>query len=72
MASLEEEGVSTRQGTHAVHVQKYYTAKYTLHAKNYPCAYAADRLSISLPLYPQMTETEQKYVVKSIIEAEHG
>jgi len=66
MKKLEEKGIATRQGTHAVHIQKYYAEKYGIDKYDYPNAYASDRLTVSLPLYPQMTEAEQGYVIESV------
>lgn len=66
MARLEEQGVATRQGTHAVHTLGYYHSKYNLRDEDYPNSLAADRLSITLPLYPQMTDEEQEYVIEQL------
>lgn len=66
MMRLEENGVSVRQGTHAVHTLGYYKKKYRLEDRDYMSAYAADRLSITLPVYPQMTDIEFEYVIDTI------
>jgi perosamine synthetase len=66
MLRLEERGVSTRQGTHAVHTLTYYAQRYGLHAHDYPGAHRAEGLSLTLPLYPTMTEAEQDYVVEQL------
>jgi len=66
MARLEENGVATRQGTHAVHTLSYYKREYSIKDEDYLNSLAADRLSITLPLYPQMTDEEQEYVVEQI------
>jgi dTDP-4-amino-4,6-dideoxygalactose transaminase len=72
MARLEDTGVSTRQGTHAAALVAYYAAKYDLTPADFPGAHIAERLSITLPLYPQMTDDEQDYVVESLLEAFAG
>jgi perosamine synthetase len=69
MMRLEEKGISVRQGTHAVHTLGYYKTKYRLSDKDYPCSYMADRLSITLPLYPRMSDEEFEYVISNIREA---
>jgi dTDP-4-amino-4,6-dideoxygalactose transaminase len=66
MAALEADGVSVRQGTHAVHTLGYYRCKYGLQNEDCANAFAADRLSITLPLYCHMKPHEQEYVVESI------
>ena len=63
MIRLEKKGIATRQGTHAPVIQGYYVEKYKLRSEQFPNAYLADRLSLTLPLYPQLTEAEQVSVV---------
>ena len=66
MMRLEEKGIATRQGTHAPVIQGYYVEKYKLRSEQFPNAYLADRLSLTLPLYPQLTEAEQVSVVTEL------
>ena len=68
MRLLEERGIATRQGTHAVHTLEYYAKRYQLGVDAYRNAYAADRLSMTLPLYAQMTPEEFDYVVSNLQE----
>lgn len=65
---LQSKGIATRQGTHAVHALGYYKKKYNLTEQDYPMAWKADRQSMALPLYPQMTEAEQNFVINQIRE----
>lgn len=65
MMDLEGMGIATRQGTHAVTTLGYYVEQ-GIHPNDYPNALLADRLSLSLPLYPQMTDEEQDYVVEQL------
>lgn len=67
MTVLEERGIATRQGTHAVHTLGYYR-KYGLGPEDFPMAYIADRLSIALPLYPTMSAEEYAYTITHIKE----
>jgi dTDP-4-amino-4,6-dideoxygalactose transaminase len=66
MQALEEEGIATRQGTHAVHMLDYYARTYGLTPSDLPGAYAADQLSLTLPLYAGMTDEEQDRVVERL------
>lgn len=66
MDELESRGIATRQGTHAVHTLRFYREKYSLAHSDYLFSYAADRLSITLPLYAQMTRVEFNYVLENI------
>lgn len=72
MQRLAEKGIATRQGTHAVILQRYYAAKYRLAPEEYPNAYFADRLSLALPLFPQMTDPELEWVCSSLKESWHA
>jgi dTDP-4-amino-4,6-dideoxygalactose transaminase len=69
MERLEDRGIATRQGTQAVHVLGYYRRKYGLQPADCPNAYLADRLSLALPLYAQMTDEEQDFVCQSLRDA---
>jgi perosamine synthetase len=66
MSMLQERGIATRQGTHAAALQEFYTAKYGLQPSDYPVSFAADRLTVSLPMFATMTEDEQNYVVAAL------
>jgi perosamine synthetase len=72
MRRMEEDGVATRQGTHAAHLQGYYRKKYGIAPDDFPVAWFADRLTISLPMYAQMTEVEQDEVVTKLKHAFEG
>ncbi|MGE5363051.1 MAG: DegT/DnrJ/EryC1/StrS family aminotransferase [Bacteroidota bacterium] len=66
MDYLQKLGVSTRPGTHAVHMLKYYADKYCIIPEDFPNAYTADQCSIAFPLFPAMSESEFEYVISSI------
>ena len=72
MARLEDEGIATRQGTHAAALQRYYVDKYGLCRDRFPQAAIAQALSLTLPVYAQMTDEEQDYVVEHLRDAMHG
>jgi perosamine synthetase len=71
MADLAAQGIATRQGTHAPVLASYYVQKYDLTAGAFPNAVTADRLSLAIPLYPQMTDAEQAQVVDGLRDAFH-
>jgi perosamine synthetase len=68
MTRMQEHGIATRQGTHAPVIQGYYAEKYKLHPEQFTNAYLADRLSLALPLYAQMTNDEQAEVCQTLQE----
>jgi perosamine synthetase len=66
MNELDDLGVATRQGTHAVHTLGYYVNKYGYKPYDLSGAYECDKLTLTLPLYVQMTEDDQDYVLQCI------
>lgn len=68
MSGLENKGIETRPGTHAVHRLTYYRNKYNIKANEYPNASNCEDTTITLPLYPNMKEVEQNYVVNALNE----
>jgi perosamine synthetase len=72
MTALEEQGIATRQGTHAAALQKVYRDRYGIRDEDFPRAAIADRLTIALPLYPQLTRDVQQRVVTSLADCFDG
>ena len=68
MDRLEQAGIATRQGTHALHTLGYYVNKYGYKHEDLPGAYACDRLSLAIPLYVEMTQEDQDYVIEKMRE----
>ncbi len=66
MDKLQHAGVATRPGTHAVHMLAFYGDKYGIAREDFPGAYLSDQLTLTLPLYVQMTDAEQDYVVAEL------
>jgi dTDP-4-amino-4,6-dideoxygalactose transaminase len=66
MRELEGSGIATRQGTHAPVLSEYYRRTYELEPEQFPNAVVADRLSLALPLFPQLTEGEQAFVTTAL------
>jgi perosamine synthetase len=69
MAELEERGIATRQGTHSPILTPLYSERYGLRPEDFPNSVIADRLTMALPLYPQLTEEEQAEVVRQLVAA---
>jgi len=65
---LAEKGIATRQGAHAAHTLGCYQKIYNMKPEALPVSYACDRLSLTLPLYVQMTDSEQDYVIEQLQE----
>lgn len=69
MLELQEQGIQTKQGTHAVHRLGYYREKYGIKAEDYPMAAYCEDCSITLPIFPGMTKDAQKFVVDRLLAA---
>lgn len=63
MEQLQDRGISTRPGTHAVHMLGFYANLLSIVPEDYPGAQTANDKSISIPLHNQMTKADFKYVV---------
>jgi dTDP-4-amino-4,6-dideoxygalactose transaminase len=59
MEDLAVQKIQTRPGTHAVHRLGYYTAKYGLRPEQFPKACIAEDATITLPIFPGMTDEQQ-------------
>jgi dTDP-4-amino-4,6-dideoxygalactose transaminase len=66
MEKLQQQGISTRPGTHAVHMLNFYSQKYDLKPQDYPGAQDANDNSMSIPLHNRMSADDYKYVVRVI------
>jgi perosamine synthetase len=69
MGQLASKGIQTRPGTHAVHRLGYYRDKYGLQPSDFPTAALCEDTSITLPIFPGITEKDQHLVVDSILAA---
>jgi len=66
MEVLQQRGVSTRPGTHAVHMLGYYRKRYGLTPDDFPGARDCDRCSMAIPLHNRMSEDDFAYVVRTL------
>ena len=69
MAALAEQDIQTRPGTHAVPGLGYYRKKYSLEPEDYPNALLAEETTITLPLFPGMTENDIDRVFDALVAA---
>lgn len=66
MEILQAKGISTRPGTHAVHMLGYYQDRFGFKDHDFPNARFASENSMALPLHNQMTAEDYDYVVQAI------
>ncbi len=63
MERLQAAGISTRPGTHAVHMLGYYKQRFGLKPDEYPGAYDCDTNTMAIPLHNRMNKEDYAYVV---------
>ena len=66
MDKLQQAGISSRPGTHAVHMLGYYAKKYNISPEDYPGAQIANDMSMAIPLHNRMVEKDFHYVINCI------
>lgn len=66
MERLQACGISTRPGTHAVHMLGYYRQRFAFRPDDFPNARDCDRCSMAIPLHNRMTAEDYGYVVDTI------
>lgn len=66
MDRLQDAGISTRPGTHAVHMLGYYRERFGLKADDFPVARDCDRCSMAIPLHNRMSAEDFRYVVDAL------
>jgi len=71
MAALAEKNIETTIGTYALHTQPAF-AKYGYKPKDLKNSYIAYKQTMALPLYFDLTKTQQKYIIKTLKEALKG
>jgi len=68
MERLQERGISTRPGTHAVHMLGYYQKTFGLRPEDFPNSRHADLHSMAIPLHNRMDQEDFQFVVDTLKE----
>jgi len=63
MEYLQQRGIATRPGTHAVHMLGFYAQKYNILPTDFPGAQAVNDNSMSIPLHNRMSAEDFDYIV---------
>jgi dTDP-4-amino-4,6-dideoxygalactose transaminase len=66
MEQLQRAGVSTRPGTHAVHLLGYYRERFGLKPDDFPGARDCDAHTMAIPLHNRMSADDFRYVVDAL------
>ncbi|WP_374764522.1 DegT/DnrJ/EryC1/StrS family aminotransferase [Yunchengibacter salinarum] len=66
MDRLNEAGIATRPGTHAVHMQGYYRERFNIEPDAFPGARQAAEHSLAIPLHNRMSQADYERVVVAL------
>ena len=66
MSKLQELGISTRPGTHAVHMLGYYSERFGYKPQDLPGAQSCNDQTMAIPLHNRMIEQDYEYVVNAL------
>ena len=66
MEALQERGISTRPGTHAVHMLGYYRERFGFSPQDYPAARDCAQNTMAIPLHNKMTKEDYDHVIDII------
>ena len=66
MEILQAKGISTRPGTHAVHMLAYYRERFGFNPEDFPGARDCNDHTMAIPLHNRMTAEDYAYVVAAI------
>lgn len=68
MRELQERGIGVSLHYRPLHMMSYYRKKYGLQPGDYPESLKKYKTSISIPLYPGLTESEIEFIIESVID----
>ncbi len=66
MDILQQQGIATRPGTHAVHILTLYKEKYGIHPDDFPGAKSCGENTMALPLHNKMVREDFDYIIQRI------
>ena len=64
---LKEKGIGTSVHFIPIHKHTYYKNKYAYQNSDYPVANDVFEASLSLPIYPDLTDEELEYIIKNVL-----
>jgi dTDP-4-amino-4,6-dideoxygalactose transaminase len=66
ITAMRDKGIETTLGTYALHAEPFFMEALGHHEGDMACSYQAYRQSLTLPLYPTMTEAEVERVASTL------
>jgi perosamine synthetase len=64
MDILQQKGIATRPGTHAVHLLSFYRDKYKIAPLDFPGAFDCDQNTMAIPLHNNMQREDYDYILE--------
>jgi dTDP-4-amino-4,6-dideoxygalactose transaminase len=68
---MQEKGVGVAVNYRPIHLLKYYRETFGYHEGSFPVAEEIGARTISLPLYPSLSEADARYVIQTVKEILH-
>lgn len=66
MEVLQQKGIATRPGTHAVHMLGAYAKTMNIQPMDFPGAFACDQYSMSIPMHNKMVKEDFDYIIAAL------
>lgn len=66
MDMLQQQGISTRPGTHAIHMLNFYADKYNIKPDDFPGARLCNDHTMALPLHNKMIKEDFDYIIEAL------
>ncbi len=66
MDQLQQLGIATRPGTHAVHLLSLYQERFSIQPDDFPIASSCNAQTMAIPLHNRMVEADYQHVVEAI------
>ena len=66
MQALQDRGIATRPGTHALHLLGYYRRAFGYAREDFPAAADCDAQSMAIPLHNRMDDDDYRYVIDAL------
>ena len=66
MEILQQKGISTRPGTHAIHMLGAYVKRFGYKPGDFPSSFAADQHSMAIPLHNKMVKEDFDYIIQAL------
>lgn len=70
--ALQERGIGVAVNYRAIHLLKYYRQNFGFKEGDFPVAEEIGNRTLSIPLYPKLTDSESEYIIKAVKEELHG